>query len=118
MLTSKILLLTLLTTGIASRYDPGVFHTVALNRNLPTDTRHIALLDCSRVGDRVLVCHKDECVTAQVTDCAGIADGGRDWMLRNNIAGELDYDTALHLDCVGQPITVYTYELQEGYQYE
>ena len=31
--------------------------------------------------------------TCYVVDCGGVADGGRSWMLRNNILTEVDYET-------------------------
>lgn len=109
-----LLLLALLVSGIASRYDPGVFDAVVATRQaygqLPARidaTRYIALADCGRVGDSVMVCHEGECWRALVADCAGVADGGLAWMLRNGIAGEVDYDTAMEYGCVGKQIDVY-----------
>ena len=109
-----IILISLLVTGFSSRYDPGVFERVIENRQswdqLPQnikDTNYIALADCDLVGTRVLVCYED-CWFALVADCAGIADGGLHWMQTNNIAGEVDYNTAMREGCLGKQISVYT----------
>ena len=111
-----ILLLSLLVQGFSSRYDPGVFERVIENRQswdqLPQnikDTNYIALADCDLVGTRVLVCYED-CWFALVADCAGIADGGLSWMQTNNIAGEVDYDTAMREGCLGKQISIYTFK--------
>ena len=108
-LASGVLMVSLIATGTASRYDPGVFQTVERNRRMPRWAgAHVALLDCDRVGDMVLVCYEEDCLWARVTDCAGVADGGAAWMIRNHIAAELDYRTSVqHWNCVGQPISVY-----------
>jgi hypothetical protein len=99
---------TLIASGAASRYDPGVFELVEHNRGLPEwDGAHVALLDCSRVGDVVLLCYSGNCVDARVTDCAGVADGGADWMIHGGYAAELDYETALSMDAVGKQVQIY-----------
>jgi len=119
-----IIIVSLLLTGYSSRYDPGVFQTVIRNRQswgqLPTnikDTNYIALADCNLVGTRVLVCYED-CWFALVADCAGIADGGLSWMQTNNIAGEVDNDTAMREGCLGKQISVYTLRTITSRKYE
>ena len=121
-----IIILTLLVQGFSSRYDPGVFQTVIRNRQswgqLPTnikDTNYIALADCNLVGTRVLVCYED-CWLALVADCAGVGDGGLTWMRQHNIAGEVDYSTAMRTDCVGKKISVFTFKTmtQKKYQFQ
>ena len=111
----RAFLLVLLVTGIASRYDPGVFDMVAANRGLTQwEGGHVAVLDCDLVGSTVYICDEEKkCWWAQVTDCAGIADGGYDWMVRNNIAGELDYHYGK--DRVGSIISIYTKEYVYDY---
>ena len=110
------LLLASVVTGVASQYDPGVFESVvrvrqadgSLPHALPDfDGAYIAVLDCGSVGRQVLVCRGAECRYALVADCAGIADGGYAWMVRNRIAGELDHRTASRLGAVGQEITIH-----------
>jgi hypothetical protein len=112
----RVLLLTSVVTGVASQYDPGVFESVVRVRqaygSLPDDLpdydgAYVAVLDCDAVGDQVLVCKGADCRFALVADCAGIADGGYAWMVRNRVAGELDYDTALRLRAVGQEIVIH-----------
>lgn len=120
------LVLLLIAQGVASRYDPGVFERVVAVRQryaqLPaaaTDAkRFIALADCSRVGDTVVVCHEASCWEALVADCAGITDGGLRWMLTKGIAGEVDYDTAVETGCVGRRIRVYEVVYRHQYQME
>ena len=113
----RVLIAVIAVTGIASRYDPGVFQSVVQVRqrsgSLPSqlpeyDGAHIALLDCRDVGKQVLVCKGNDCRFALVADCAGVADGGRAWMIRNGIAGEVDDVTADRLNAVGQQIQIYT----------
>lgn len=41
-----------------------------------------------------------------VVDCGGVADGGRAWMLNNNILVEVDYQTATRWGSVGRGIKV------------
>lgn len=98
----------LLVSGIASRYDPEVMDAVARNRRMPPfEGAQIAVLDCSLVGKVVRFCYEDACHPARVTDCAGIADGGADWMIRNNIAAEFDYHTAVSLELVGKHVAIF-----------
>lgn len=99
---------TLIVTGAASRYDPGVFETVSANRQMPPwDGAHVAMLDCDRVGSFVVVCGGDTCFPARVTDCAGVADGGADWMIRGGYAAELDFESATTHGLVGAQIRIF-----------
>jgi hypothetical protein len=41
-----------------------------------------------------------------VVDCAGIQDGGYDWMVRNGIVAEIDYESAVAWGTVGRGIRV------------
>lgn len=108
MLTQGVLVLALVVTGAASRYDPGVFERVERNRRLPEwDGAHLAVLDCGMVGEKLMLCHAGRCMWARVTDCAGIADGGAEWMINGGYAAELDYETTLELDCLGKEIKLY-----------
>lgn len=112
---ATLLFVTLLARGYASRYDPGVFESVVRVRQsygslptpLPPHEGYIALLDCGRVGDVVTVCHGGECLELLVADCAGIADGGRDWMIQGGYAGEVDARTSRELGSLGEIISVY-----------
>jgi hypothetical protein len=103
-----LLALTLIVVGHASRYDPGVFEEVERVRRMSNwDGAHVAVLDCSRVGDFVWLCYKDQCIPARVTDCAGVADGGAAWMISGGYAAELDYETSERLECLGDQIELY-----------
>lgn len=112
----RVLLVASIVTGVASQYDPGVFESVVRVRQrdgslpevLPAyDGAHVAVLDCDSVGERVLVCRGADCRFALVADCAGIADGGYAWMVRNRVAGELDPETARRLGALGEEITIH-----------
>ena len=99
----------LLVTGTASRYDPGIFQSVSRVRGMPDwGGAHLAVLDCDWVGRHLWLCYQDRCVGARVTDCAGIADGGAAWMVRNRIAAELDFDTSKELGCLGRTISLHS----------
>ena len=54
---------------------------------------YIAVLDCSRIGDTGMLVSEDLSLSFLVFDCAGIADGGYDWMVDNDIVAEVDYYT-------------------------
>lgn len=41
-----------------------------------------------------------------VVDCAGVADGGLEWMLRSGVLYEIDYETAVRWDTVGYGVEV------------
>lgn len=102
-------------TAIASQYAPGVMERVIRVRQQPGRTAHtlpavlpdvdgyVAVMDCSRIGSVVLLRPVGASLWERflVTDCAGIADGGRDWMLRNGIVAEIDHATAERWDVVG-----------------
>lgn len=110
--------LTLIASGWASRYDPGVFESVistrqnhltshSLPRNIYSNS-YVALADCSRIGEYVLIDFGDQTELALVADCAGVRDGGLAWMIRNNIAGELDPDTYFeNIGATGLKISIY-----------
>jgi hypothetical protein len=108
----------LVTTGVGSRYDPGVFErTVAVRQRygslpegLDWEGGYIALLEPDLIGQKVLACSEVACRWVMVVDCAGHADGGYAWMVRNRIAGELDPETAALLDAVGNRLDIYLAE--------
>ena len=107
--------LILLAVGYASRYDPGVFKAVERNRGLPEwSGGHVAMADASLIGNMVYICDSDDvCWDARVTDCASKHDqqsetdprSGYEWMIQNNIAGELDYEHGISR--VGTQIRIY-----------
>ena len=93
-----------MTTGYASRYDPGVFEEVVnyrdINgwwRNVPPVDRHLvagyaATSDCGQVGKVVYMRPVGSSVWERVlvADCAG--RDSHQWMLDNSIVAELDYN--------------------------
>jgi hypothetical protein len=121
-------ILTLLVVGYASAYSPGVFEEVIhvrqnnltaypLPRDLEID-RYIAVEDCSHIGKEALVFFDDQYERVLIADCAGIADGGRAWMQRNNIAGELDWDTFSEYK-INQPLEIRVYLIENlKYKYQ
>lgn len=114
-------ILILILSGWASQYAPGKMEEVIRVRQTPGRTNHslpqelpeadgrIALLEPDLIGDVVLVCPHDStlpCRTMLVVDCAGIQDGGYDWMVRNGIVAEIDYESAVAWGTVGRGIRV------------
>lgn len=51
----------------------------------------IAVLDCSRIGQRVLMRAGGNVYRLLVFDCAGPPPGGSEWMIANRIVGEVGY---------------------------
>jgi hypothetical protein len=118
---SAILALSIVMTGWASQYAPGVMDKVVYNRQhlstvlsipqkLPAVHGYVAGRYCSDIGGVVYLrpAGCDDCRFERflVADCAGIADGGLSWMLRNNIVVEVDYATAVRWGTVGRGIQV------------
>lgn len=116
-----VLALSIIVTGIASQYAPGVMDKVVYNRQhlstsfslpgeLPNVHGYVATRDCSDIGKIVYLrpVDCDDCRFEKflVADCAGIADGGFSWMVRNNIIVEIDYESAVRLNAVGRGIRV------------
>jgi hypothetical protein len=115
------LVFTIIMTGIASQYAPGVMDKVVYNRqnlstvvslpnNLPAVDGYVASQYCSDIGKIIYLrpadCEECEFEKFLVADCAGIADGGLSWMLRNNIVVEVDYETAVRRNTVGRGVRV------------
>lgn len=117
MLNLVILLSTLVISGWASQYSPGVMESTVearqdgcckynLPRGLPQVDGFVAVSDCSNIGRLLLLrpegSRKWERFLA--ADCAG--PGAYEWMLHNNILVEVDYETAARWDTVGRGIRV------------
>lgn len=108
MIVKSLLAASLLVSGVASRYDPGVFASVSRVRGMPDwGGAHLAVLDCDWVGRHLWLCHEGDCVGARVTDCAGVADGGAAWMINGGYAAEVDYTTSRELGCLGSIVRLY-----------
>ena len=116
MLNLVILLLTLVS-GWASQYSPGVMESTVearqngccaynLPKGLPPVDGFVAVSDCSNIG-RLLLLRPEGSKKWErflAADCAG--PGAYEWMLRNNILVEVDYETAVRWNTVGRGIRV------------
>ena len=121
MLAKTALVFIITATGTASQYAPRVMDKVVYNRQhlstsfslpgeLPNVHGYVATRDCSDIGKIVYLrpANCEDCGFERflVADCAGVADGGLSWMVRNNILVEVDYETALRWNTVGRGIKV------------
>lgn len=102
-------------TGILSAYDQAPTDQVLYNRlrwgQIPADTTRyevlLAVLDCDRIGQEATLQTVAGRFSALVFDCAGVADGGRAWMLDGNYVAEVDYYFwQAHPELVGTTATV------------
>jgi len=118
---NTILVLSIIMTGWASQYDQGIMDKVVHNRQnastflslpekLPVVHGYVASRHCLDIGEiiylRPLGCKECAFERFLIADCAGVVDGGLDWMVRNNIIVEVDYETALRWNTVGRGIRV------------
>ena len=109
-------ILAILLYGTASQYAPGVMQEVISNRQrwgqlpmeLPPTDGYVATLEANLIGSFVYIRPEGADIWEQflVVDCAGHADGGYAWMLRNNVLVEVDYETAVRWNTVGRGIMV------------
>lgn len=117
--------ISLLFTGTASQYAPGVMERVIETRqagltayDLPQDlsgyTVFLAVEDCRLVGTPVLIQPLSGPIEQGIiTDCSGHAETSN-WMLWNNIVCEVDYETAMRWNTVGKGIHVFIYLTRVG----
>lgn len=99
-----ILIHTSTQTGWASHYGNGgvMQSTIAarqrmghIPQTLPTVDGYAAVKYPNQIGDVIWVRPINSYWSSVlIVDCAGIQDGGLDWMLRNNILLEVDYRLA------------------------
>lgn len=90
---------TIIITGFLSAY--ALNPTVATleyrqhHEQIPTDLSgydvFVAVADCAHIGAEATLAIDGKVYDALVFDCAGVADGGRQWMHTNAIAAEVDY---------------------------
>lgn len=123
-----VLIILVTVTGFASQYAPGKMESVIwvrqnrpvskpLTPDLPPVDGYIAVLDCDEIGEVWWLRPDlpgwawDDWESFLVVDCAGSIQT-RDWMLRNNILIEVDYNTAARWNTVGRGIRI---EKLEGF---
>ena len=109
----------IILVGIASQYAPGVMDKTIAIRQIPGKTAYtvpqnlskyngfIAMESCVELGNEYYV-KPVESTTWElflVVDCSGHSTTS-DWMKRNNIIMEVDYNTAVRWDTVGKGIPV------------
>ena len=107
--------------GIASQYAPGVMQVVIRNRQLygqlpetiPKVSGYAAVYDCTRIGNTTYINYKK----FLIVDCAG-DDTTRQWMTRNNIIAEIDYESATTWDTIGRGMRVTMCDLYTGKRHE
>lgn len=109
--------ITVLSIGTASHYGPGgvMESTIAARQRmghipqvLPDVDGYVARPYPNDLGKIIWLkpigYHSWE--SFLVVDCGGVADGGRAWMLDNNVLVETDYQTAKRWRSVGRGIKV------------
>ncbi len=85
--------------GSLSAYDKEPTDQTIKNRQqwgqIPNDLSnfdaYIAVLDCNRIGQTGILKTISGNLKVLIFDCAGIQDGGAEWMINNNYVAELDY---------------------------
>jgi len=119
---SGVMVFTVVATGVASQYDPGVMErtirvrqagrvAMPLPQTLPETDGAIAVLECGRIGETWYFMFPDGTIELfLIADCAGDAST-RNWMVRNNILAEVDGPTALRHRFVGRGSPVARVEL-------
>ena len=138
-MVNTALILSIVMTGIGSQYAPRVMNAVIENRQsgrtrvglpqkLPDVHGYIAVRSCDDIGKiyylRPAGC--EDCMWERflATDCAGRADGGYAWMVRNGIPCEFDYDTIIRWserygkNYVGRGIMVDMAIEKRGYRFD
>lgn len=102
-----------LTVGWASHYNPGIFERVVENRLSWGQVTHeqVVAAECfaaarypKYIGETIYIKRvkydsglDNGWIPCLIVDVAGIADGGLEWMLSNNVIVEVDPDTMLRL---------------------
>ena len=105
--------------GIASQYAPGVMDRTIATRQIPGKTVYtvpqdlskydgfIAMESCAELGNEYYVKPVESNLWELflAVDCSGHSTTS-EWMKRNNIIMEVDYNTAVRWDTVGKGIPV------------
>lgn len=105
--------------GIASQYAPGVMDKTIAIRQIPGKTAYtvpqdlskydgfVAMESCSELGNEYYV-KPAESTTWElflVVDCSGHSSTS-EWMKRNNIIVEVDYETAKRWNTIGKGVKI------------
>lgn len=93
-----------------------------LPTTLPAVAGYVAVEDCSRIGDIIFMRRLGDKGWRPylISDCSGHR-ATSDWMLRNNICVEVDYQTAKRWETVGRAVDVEVlmdYQVSREYQFE
>lgn len=111
----------IIITSLASQYSPGTAQQVIENRQsgnawaslprvLPETDGYIAVQECGELGDIWWIQNPltDVWESFLVIDCSMPAgtDGTIEWMKENDIAMEVDYETAVRWETVGGGVWV------------
>ena len=109
----------ILLTGIASQYAPNKMEQVIAVRQIPGKTAYtitqdltaydgfIAMQDCNELGNEYYLrpINTTNWELFLVTDCSGHTETSN-WMRRNNIIVEVDYETAKRWETIGNGIEI------------
>lgn len=103
---TTVLTATLIASGLATSYAPDVMDEVVSNRVRwghieEGGVGYVALLDCDRIGDLVLLEHGDVVIPVMVADCAAQHDRAR--LVKRGFAVDLSWELAERLDVVDAP---------------
>ena len=102
--------------SIISQYREGIMEQVIANRqsgnawvslpmDLPRTDGYIAVKDCALLGDIWWVENPNGVWESMlIVDCARPGDGAAEWMEENNVAMEVDYETAERWGTLGRGI--------------
>lgn len=102
-------------SAYAQRPTDATYDYVVEARMIPPDSLEtydllIAVFDCSRVGQSATLKTKRGKFKAMVFDCAGVEDGGQQWMIEHGYLAEVDYYFwRRYPDLIGTHATI-TYE--------
>ena len=106
------LLAVMILSCMASQYAPSVMDSVVAVRQsgrtamilpevLPVTDGFVAAEDCDRIGEIMWMRYDGgDWESFLVADCSGHVETS-EWMLRNNICAEVDYETAVRWGVVG-----------------
>jgi hypothetical protein len=112
-----LVVVAIVLSGIASQYSPNTMENVAKVRSqqgyaIDYTVRHIAVVDCSYVGEYRAVRYQNGSGSwqpweiVQIIDCARPGDGTTEWMEDNGILLEMGHQRAVELGMVGRGVEV------------